>query len=294
MSITIEPIHPLFGARIGGPQICQPLDDDTFGQIRAAFDQYSVLVFRDQHLDDEGQIAFSRRFGELQQTQKVNPGVGTYFARQSNLDLKTNEIIPPDDRRMLHAKANMLWHTDSSYRPVPSLCSLLSGHVIPAEGGNTEFASTRAAYDDLPEDMRRAIVGLQAEHSLAHSRSLVDPRALTDEMRRESGSGTHLLTRINPVTGRKSVFLGAHASHIIGWPIEKGRALIRELNEFITQPKYVYSHAWRVGDMVLWDNRSVLHRATPFDIGKHHRVLQRTTVIGNETEYRQERERLAA
>jgi len=293
MAFTIKPLHPLYAAEIQGVQ-AKAIDDATFADIRAAFETYSVVVLRDQQLDDDDQVAFSHRFGELQVTPKVNPGVGSYFARQSNLDMATNEVIPAEDRRMLHQKANFLWHSDSSYRPIPSLCSLLSGRIVPPEGGNTEFATTRAAYDELPEAMRQKIAGLYAEHSLVHSRSLVDPRALTEEMRNELPPATQPLTRINPVNGKRSVFVGSHASHILGWPLEEGRALLKELNAFVTQPRFVYSHAWRTGDLIIWDNRCVLHRATAYDAQKYKRVMLRTTVEGNAAEYAEEKRRLAA
>jgi alpha-ketoglutarate-dependent 2,4-dichlorophenoxyacetate dioxygenase len=294
MTLAIKPLHPLYAAEIQGVQIGASIDAATFAEIRAAFETYSVILLRDQQLDDDGQIAFSRRFGELQVTPKVNPGVGSYFARQSNLDIATDKVIPADDRRMLHQKANFLWHTDSSYRAIPSLCSLLSGRVVPPEGGNTEFATTRAAYDELPETLKRKIVGLFAEHNLAYSRSLVDPRALTEEMRNELPPAQQPLTRINPVNGKRSVFVGSHASHILGWPLEEGRALLKELNDFVTQPRFVYSHPWRAGDLIIWDNRCVLHRATAFDTEKYKRVMLRTTVEGNAAEYVEEKRRLAA
>jgi alpha-ketoglutarate-dependent 2,4-dichlorophenoxyacetate dioxygenase len=294
MTLTIAPLHPLFGAEIKGVDLCAPLSDDTFAEIRSAFETYSIVLVRDQRVDDDGQIAFSKRFGEMQITPKVNPGVGSYFARQSNLDIKTNEVIPADDRRMLHQKANFLWHTDSSYRPIPALCSLLSGRVVPPEGGNTEFATTRAAYDALSPDMKKKIEGLRAEHSLIHSRSLVDPRALTEEMRDELPPSPQPLTRTNLTNGRKSIFVGSHASHIVGWPLDEGRALLKELNEFTTQPRFVYSHAWRAGDLIVWDNRCVLHRATAFDAVKYKRVMLRTTVSGDAAEYREETRGIAA
>jgi alpha-ketoglutarate-dependent 2,4-dichlorophenoxyacetate dioxygenase len=294
MTISVRSIHPLFVAEVGGVQICDPVDGATYLAIRAAFEEHQILVFRGQRLDDDGQMAFSRLFGELQKTLKANPGVGTYFARQSNLDLNSSELIPETDRRMLHARANMLWHSDSSYREVPALCSLLAAHLVPPVGGNTEFATMRASYQALPESMKQRIQGLRAEHSLMHSRSLVDPRALNEEMRAELGCAQHFVIRRNPVNGRKSLYLGAHASHIIGWPLDKGHALLKELTEFTTQPRFVYSHTWNVGDMVLWDNRCTLHRATPFELGQHKRLLQRTTVEGDPNEYRQEVELLAA
>src|SRR5579884_2294031 len=265
MAITIRKLHPLFCAEIGGVDTGEPMDDTTFAEIRAALDEYSVLVFHDQSLDDERQIAFSRRFGPLEMSGLANPGRGTPFARQSNLDIATGAVIPPEDRRMVYQKGNYLWHTDSSFKPVPSLCSLLSARIVPPEGGNTEFATMRAAYDALPEDARQKLDGLVAEHSLVYSRGTVAPTgALTDAMKAELPGAWQAMVRENPVNRRKAIYAGAHASHVIGWPREEGRAFIGWLNAFATQPQFVYSHRWRAGDLVIWDNRAVLHRATPY------------------------------
>lgn len=243
MAITIRPLHPLFCAEIGGVDTGQPMDDATFAEIRAAFEEHSVLVFRDQSLNDERQIAFSRRFGPLEMAGKANPATGTHFARQSNLDIRTGAVIPPEDRRMIYQKGNYLWHSDSSFKPVPSLCSLLSARIVPPEGGDTEFAAMRAAWDALPDDMKRKLEGLTAEHSLVYSRETVSTEALTPEMKAELPGAWQAMVRVNPVNGRKAVYAGAHASHVIGWPREEGRAFIRWLNEFSTRPRFCYSHA---------------------------------------------------
>ena len=278
MSITIRPLHSLFCAEIGGVDTGEPMDDATFAEIRAALDEHSVLVFHDQSLDDERQIAFSRRFGPLEMAGKANPATGTLFARQSNLDIQSGAVIPAEDRRMIYQKGNYLWHSDSSFKPTPSLCSLLSGRIVPPAGGNTEFACMRAAYDALPDDVKQKLEGLVAEHSLVYSRSTVSTGALTPEMKAELPGAWQTMLRINPANGRKAVYAGAHASHVIGWPREEGRAFIVWLNEFITQPRFCYSHAWRQGDLVIWDNRAVLHRATAYDTVNHKRLMQRTTV----------------
>jgi len=281
VAITIRPLHALFCAEIGGVDTGEPMDDATFAEIRAAFEEYSVLVFRGQSLDDERQIAFSRRFGPLEMAGKANPATGTLFARQSNLDIRTGEVIPAEDRRMIYQKGNYLWHSDSSFKPVPSLCSLLSARVVPPEGGNTEFASMRAAYDALPDDIRQKLEGLVAEHSLVYSRGTVSTEALTADMKAELPGAWQAMLRANPVNGRKAVYAGAHASHVIGWPREEGRALIQWLNAFATQPRFCFSHAWRQGDLVIWDNRATLHRATAYDTVRHKRLMQRTTVGGD-------------
>jgi alpha-ketoglutarate-dependent 2,4-dichlorophenoxyacetate dioxygenase len=282
MPITITKLHPLFCAEIAGVDSGRPIDDATFAEIRAALDEHSVLVFHDQSLDDEKQVAFSRRFGPLEIAGKANPGVGTPFARQSNLDIETGAVIPPEDRRMIYQKGNYLWHTDSSFKAVPSLCSLLSARVVPPAGGNTEFATMRGAYEALPDDRKQELEGLVAEHSFVYSRGTVTPQgALNDAMKAELPGAWQVMVRENPVNGRRNIYAGAHASHVIGRPLEEGRALIDWLNEFSTQPQFCYSHQWRAGDLVIWDNRCVLHRATAHDTVRHKRLMQRTTVGGD-------------
>ena len=281
MAITIRQLHPLLCAEIGGVDTGQPMEEGTFAEIRAALDEHSVLIFRDQSLDDERQTAFSRRFGVLEMAGKANPATGTPFARQSNLDLHSGAVIPPEDRRMIYQKGNYLWHSDSSFKPIPSLCSLLSARIVPPEGGNTEFASMRAAYDALPDDTKKKLEGIVAEHSLVYSRETVSTGALTAEMQAELPGAWQTMLRVNPINGRKAVYAGAHASHVIGWPREEGRAFIRWLNDFATQPRFCYSHAWRQGDLVIWDNRATLHRATAYDTVRHKRLMQRTTVRGD-------------
>ena len=285
MAITVTRLTPHFAARIDGADIARPLDDTAWAEIRAAFEEHSVLVFRGRTLDDESQIAFSHRFGSLEVTRSMNPAAGTPFARQSNLDIKTGAVIPPDDRRMVYQLANMLWHSDSSFKPVPSLCSLLSARIVPPEGGATEFASTRAAYPSLPEALRRRVVGAVAVHDFAWSRDQVRPGFFTEAERAVYPPVRHPVVRANPVNGRKSLFLGAHASHIEGLPVDEGRALLSELLEHVTQPPFRYRHEWTDADLVIWDNRCVLHRATPYDSTRHQRLLQRTTVSGDPAEF---------
>jgi len=281
VGITIKPLHDLFVAEIGGVDTGKPIDDATFGEIRAALDDYSLLVFHDQSHDDASQIAFSQRFGPLEKTISANATGGTHFARQSNLDVQTGAVIPAEDKRMRYMKGNYLWHTDSSFKPVPALCSLLSGRVVPEAGGDTDFATARAAYDALPAATKARIETLVAEHSLAYSRSLTGFDITSATQKDEVPPVRHAMVRANPANGRKAIYAGAHASHVIGWPVEEGRALIQELNAHITQPRFCYSHKWRVGDLVIWDNRCLLHRATPYDAQRHKRLMQRTTVAGD-------------
>ncbi|HEY7203987.1 MAG TPA: TauD/TfdA family dioxygenase [Methylomirabilota bacterium] len=283
-SITVTPLGATFAARVEGVDLTGPLDAAAWPAIRAAFEEHSVLLFRGQALDDEQQIAFSRRFGDLEITRSMNPAAGTPFARQSNLDIKTGAVIPPDDRRMVYQLANMLWHSDSSFKPVPSLCSLLSGRIVPPAGGATEFASARAAHPSLPEALRRRAERAVAVHDFSWSRDQVRPGFFTAEERAVYPPVRHPLVRANPVNGRPGLFLGAHASHVEGLPLEEGRALLRTLLDHVTQAPFVYRHEWEVGDLVVWDNRCVLHRATPYDTGRHQRLMQRTTVSGDPAE----------
>ena len=243
-----------------------------------------MLLFRGAALDDETQVAFSLRFGALEVTRSMNPAAGTPFARQSNLDIKTGEVIPAEDRRMIYQLANMLWHSDSSFKAVPSLCSILTGRIVPPEGGATEFASARAAYPSLPEDLKRRAEHAVVVHDFAWSRDQVRPGFFTAEERAVYPPVRHPLVRANPVNGRRALFLGAHASHVEGLPIDEGRALLRTLLDHVTQPAFVYRHEWQAGDLVIWDNRCVLHRATPYDTARYQRLMQRTTIAGDPAE----------
>lgn len=271
--MVITRLTPHFAARIDGVDVTRPLDEGDWTEIRAALDEHSVLVFSGQPLDDDQQTAFSRRFGALEVTRSMNPAAGTLFARQSNLDIKTGEVIPPDDRRMIYQLANMLWHSDSSFKKVPSLCSLLSARIVPPKGGATEFASARAAYPSLPDDLERQAESAVAVHNFSWSRDQIRPGFFTEKERAEYPPVRHPLVRTNPANGRKNLFLGAHASHIEGMPMEDGRALLKELLEHVTQPEFCYKHEWQEGDLVIWDNRCVLHRATPFDTTRHKRFM---------------------
>jgi alpha-ketoglutarate-dependent 2,4-dichlorophenoxyacetate dioxygenase len=227
MTIKVTPLTPAFAARVDGADITRPVDDSTWAEIRAAFDEHSVLLFRGQPLDDDKQIAFSQRFGSLEVTRSMNPAAGTPFARQSNLDITTGDVIPAEDRRMVYQLANMLWHSDSSFKPVPSLCSLLSARIVPPEGGATEFASTRCAYPALPAELKRRVKDAVAVHDFSWSRDQIRPGFFTEKERAEYPPVRHPLVRRNPANGREALFLGAHASHIVGLP-RGGRARFPE------------------------------------------------------------------
>ncbi len=276
--LTIKPLHPLFVAEVTGIDITVPISRDDFRGIWEAFNEHQILVFRDQRFNDDTQIAFSRNFGTLEtmEAHAANNFKPGHIAIMTNLDAQ-GQMLPLTDPGMIHRLRNEAWHTDSSFKSVAALCSLLSGRVVPPVGGNTDFASGRAAYAAFP-DARKALEGLIAIHRVAEPGNVNDPAY--DEEQKKRLTVTHPLVRTNPVNGRKNFYTGAHAQEIIGMPLEAGRALLDELTEFCTQPQFVYSHPWRQHDLVIWDNRCALHRATTFDKTKYRRNMHRTTVAG--------------
>jgi alpha-ketoglutarate-dependent 2,4-dichlorophenoxyacetate dioxygenase len=283
MAIEVSPLHPTLGAEVRNVDLTRPVPPEIFAEIEAAFNRHGILVFPDQPVTDEQQLAFSRRFGPLEvnpnyagATMRLRPDV----ADISNLDPE-GRVLARDDRRNLFNLGNQLWHTDSSFKRVPAKCSLLSARELPSPGpmggGETEFADLRAAWDALPEARKRQLDGLVVEHSIFRSRSQIGFADFNDEIFRELPPVTQALVRHHPASGRTSLYLASHASHIVGWPVEEGRALIEELISFATQPQFVHQHRWRVGDLVIWDNRCTMHRGRPYD-DTQRRVLHRTTV----------------
>jgi len=281
MALTIRKLSKHFAAEVAGVDLTQPLDDATVEALKSALDDYSVLVFRDQHFDDNSQIAFSTRFGPLENMLYKREGDGNQpISNITNVDHRTNEIYPAGHSRLVGNSGNEMWHTDSSFKPVPAMCSMLSGREVPPEGADTQFASCRAAYEAMPEGERLRLDGLVAEHNYAYSRSKVPGYVPAPETIAQVPPVRHAVVRTNPGNGRRNFYTGAHASHVIGWPVEKGRKLMEDLVAKATQPEFVYSHKWRQYDFVIWDNRCVLHRATQFDSAKYRRVMRRTTVAG--------------
>lgn len=277
MTLTIKPLAQSLAAEVTGVDIRTPLSEPASAAIIEALAHNLVLVFPGEPLTDEQQITFSRIFGPLEMTKGANPSAGTVFARQSNVDLDTGVTIPADDRRMLYQKANMLWHSDSSFKQVLSRCSILSAREIPGVGGATEFASTRAAFASLNAVRQREFEDLIVEHDIVYSRRLVGFEFTPAEASAFQGS-RHRLVQGCAITGRKSVLIGAHAKAIVGWPDEKSRALLDDLLARATRPEHTYRHEWRDGDVVVWDNRAVVHRAMPYDGAKYRRLMQRTTI----------------
>ena len=280
MAITINKLKNI-GAEVLDIDLTPPIDNHTFARVRDAFYEHSVLVFHDQNLDDETHIAFSKRFGSLEPSMvNDHTGGGGPINTFSNVDAN-GRIIPPDDSRMLYSAGNMLWHSDSSYKKVPSRASLLFACEIPPQGGETEYAGMKAAYAALPEEKKAGLEGLVAEHNLAHSRKQIAPNLMSQTFKDEVPPVPQALVRTLPETGEKTLFVGAHASHILGRPVEEGRALMKELLEWTTQPRFVYHHRWRPKDLVVWDNRCCLHRGRPWDAAKHRRIMRRTTIAGD-------------
>lgn len=278
---VITAVHPCLGAEVAAVDLARPLDDDAFARIAAAFDEHSVLVFHGQHLTDEQQMVFSARFGPLETTVRTmgnEDRLGAHIVDLSNTD-EHGRPMPWTDRRMLYHSGNQLWHSDSSFKPVPAHSSALSARVIPPEGGETEFASMRVAYEALSDDLRRQVDRKVVVHSFGFSRSLIDP-GIGTEVGREYPPVRHALVRANPANGRKAVYVGSHAWFVEGMSIDDSRILIAKLLEITTRPDRVYRHTWRVGDLVMWDNRCILHRGRPWDSARHPRVMHRTTVAG--------------
>jgi len=282
VSITVTPAHPDFAAEIAGVDVSRPLNPADRQAIEDAIDRYAVVVFRGQTLDDEKQVAFARNFGpiassalKLRHRDIKHRIESSDVADISNLDGDGN-VLKPDARRRLDGLANRLWHTDASFRAVPGALSMLYAHVIPEEGGDTEFADLRAAYDALPEAKKNELEGLVAEHSIWRSREQLGVVQYTEEERASLPPVPQRVVRTHPGSHRKTLYLAAHASHIIGMPVADGRLIILDLIEHATQPRFVHAHRWARGDLVIWDNRCTMHRARPFDTTRV-RDLRRVT-----------------
>lgn len=281
MTVTVARLHPLFVARFDGLDLSRPMDEHIFRHVVSVLDQHAVGVFRGPALAEDVQIAFAGRFGMLEARTVLTTGVARRVNQRladiSNLD-ENNTPLAQLDRRRMFALGNQLWHTDSSFKRTPAKYSLLHAHAVTPEGGETQFVDTRAAYDALPPKMKAKIESLVAEHSIFTSRAKLGFTEFSDEERRAMPPVHRTLVRIHPGSGRKALYLASHASHIVGWQVPDGRMLIHELMEHATQPQFVYTHRWTVGDLVIWDNRCTMHRGRPYDEANHRRDLRRATV----------------
>jgi len=280
-------IGPCFAAEVEGIDLTKPLSPTEVAAVHAGMDEHAVLVFHDQKIDDAQQLAFTRSLGEIEHA--IGTGLRapddyrlpTTFADVSNLD-KNNQVLARDNRTRLFALGNRLWHSDSSFKVIPAKYSLLHARSIPSKGGNTEFADMRAAYDALDAETKAEIEDLICEHSQIYSRMQLGFTDFTEDERERFKPVRQRLVRTHPSTGRKSLYLASHAGGIVGRPRPEAMALLKDLIEHATQRQFVYAHQWRVGDLVMWDNRRTMHRARPFPPDEP-RDVRRTTLVGDAT-----------
>jgi alpha-ketoglutarate-dependent 2,4-dichlorophenoxyacetate dioxygenase len=288
VSITIRKLHPLFACEVVGVKLDTALSPRTVTEIEAALDEYAVLVFRDQAITDSQQIAFSLHFGALEQpgatsniTRPEDRRLGYALGDLSNLD-RNGRILARDDRQRMFNLGNRLWHSDSSYKVIPAKCSMLSARRLPSSGGETQFADMRAAYEALDAAERNEVEDLVCLHSLIYSRGLLGfDQELSDTELSNFEPVCQRLVRTLPSTGRRSLYLSAHAGGIVGWPVPEARGFLRELNERATCAQFVYSHCWQPHDLVIWDNRQTMHRLRPFNDLEEVRDMHRTTIAGD-------------
>ncbi len=286
MALTIEPVRGDFVAVVAGIDLRRTLSDDQVEQLHEAMDRFAVLVFHDQPIDDEQQLAFSQQLGPIQPavgnnvTPQAQRRLEASFSDVSNLD-RESRIQARDDRARLFGFGNRLWHSDASFRSIPARYSILSARALPRSGGDTEFADMRAAYDSLDEPTRQMLDGLVAEHSQLYSRALLGFTEFTDEERRMFAPVRHAMVRTLPGNGRKSLYVGSHAGRIEGWPVPEARMFIFDLIEHATRPENVHVHRWTLHDVVIWDNRQVIHRVRRYDDLHEARDMRRTTIKGD-------------
>jgi alpha-ketoglutarate-dependent 2,4-dichlorophenoxyacetate dioxygenase len=283
VSLTFRKLHPTFVAEVSAVDLRRVHDREMLDRIKAGMDEHAILVFRDQPFEDAEQIAFAQRLDGALHTRTGSAALGkSRLGDEAVSDISNlganGEIWRADDRRRAYVLGNRLWHTDASFVDPPGRYSMLSAKVVPPVAADTEYADLRSAYDALSADMKAKLEGLRAHHSVTHSRWLLGFDFSGDEHGRLKGA-VHPLVRTLPRSGRRSLYVAAHASRIIDWPLPEGRLLIGDLIEHATQPEFVYRHQWRVGDLVIWDNRCTMHRAAPFDDMAHKRELRRVTTL---------------
>ena len=286
MTVSIRPLHPMLGGEVSGVDLTRSLNQEEVAAIEAGMDEYAVLVFHNQNITDEQQLDFTRNFGTLEMpgaasniTKNKDRRLRAELADVSNLD-RDHKPFDREDRTRMFGLGNRLWHSDSSFRAVPAKYSLLSGRIVSKTGGNTEFADMRAAYDALNDRTKAKIEDLICEHSLLYSRGKLGFYNLTEEEQANFKPVRQRLVRSHPVTGRKSLYLSAHIGKIIGWQTPEARVLIQDLTEDATRPEFVFSHKWRQYDLVIWDNRQVMHRVRSFDDTNEVRDMRRSTIAG--------------
>jgi alpha-ketoglutarate-dependent 2,4-dichlorophenoxyacetate dioxygenase len=283
LPMEIVPLGPGFAAELRGVTLSDIASDDTaHAAARAAFEEHSVLVFRDQEVGDEIQLAFSRRFGPPEVTKIGSQGTGSNFVILSTIG-PDGKVVPPDHRLALRSKANQLWHTDSSFKRVPALASILSARIIPVDGGGTEFVSTRLAFERLGAGLRKKLENSFAWHDYAHSRKQIAPDLASAEERAALPAQCWRMVWKNPVNGRGAIYLASHAYAVESMEPAEGKKLIEQLMAFATAPGASYLHQWRKGDVVIWDNRATMHRGRPWP-SHEARLMIRTTISATEAD----------
>lgn len=283
MSLEFRKLHPLFVAEVSGVDLRQVTDQATLDRIRAGMDEYAVLVFRNQPFTNAEQVEFSQRFDGTLHTQTSVSVLGkNRFGNEALTDISTvtekGELAAAGDRRRMSTLSNRLWHADATFVDPAGRYSLLSAKVVPPVSADTEFADMRAAYDALDDEEKTELEGLHVFHSIVHSRHVIGFDFTPEEAAKLKGA-VHPLVRTIPGSGRRTLYLASHASHIVEWPIPEGRMRLLDLTEHATQQAFVYRHVWQPDDLVIWDNRATMHRARPFDDTKYRRELRRTTTL---------------
>jgi alpha-ketoglutarate-dependent 2,4-dichlorophenoxyacetate dioxygenase len=283
MPTVVNALHPLFAAEMLGADLEREPTPELVSEVEAAMAKHAVVVLRDQAITDEEQIRFSRKFGPLE----LPPNMGVQLGKSriapqmydvSNLD-ENGDFLPEESLRHASNRANEEFHTDSSFNSLPTKWSLLSARIVPPERGDTLYIDTRAAFDALPADLKRKACSAVAEHYFWKTRGRAGFSTITEDMKRAMPPVPHAVVRTIPESGRAALYIGNHMTHIVGWPRAEGERFIEALNAFASQPRFVYTHQWRAGDLVIWDNLATMHRGTRFDDGKYHRELRRVTTI---------------
>ena len=283
MTLEFRELHPTFVAEAGPVDLRGLQGEASLEPIRGGMDRYAVLVFRDQRLSNEEQLAFATRLdGELHRKTGISVLQKSRFGNEALTDVSNvgpdGEILESDARRRLYSLANRLWHTDASFQDPRGRYSMLAALVVPEVAADTEFADMRTAWDTLPEGTKASLEGLRVHHSIAYSRQTLGFEFSEEESERLKGA-VHPLVLTNPRNGRRSLYLASHASRIVDRPVPDGRLLLRDLMEHATRPELVYRHSWRTGDFVIWDNRATMHRARPFEDTLHRREMRRVTTL---------------
>ena len=283
MTLEFRELHPTFAAEVGPVDLRDAQGEEALESIREGMDRYAVLVFRDQRLSNEEQLAFATRLdGELHRKTGISVLQKSRFGDEALTDVSNvgpeGEILEPDSRRRLYGLANRLWHTDASFQDPRGRYSMLAALVVPEVAADTEFADMRTAWDTLRETTKASLEGLRVHHSIAYSRQTLGFEFSEGESDRLKGA-IHPLVLANPRNGRRSLYLASHASRIVDRPVPDGRLLLRDLMEHATRPGLVYRHSWRTGDFVIWDNRATMHRARPFEDTAHRREMRRVTTL---------------